>query len=69
MKILVVGIGGVGGFFGGLLAKEYINNETVKIYFLARGKHLEAIKQDGLKIIHRDTFFIAHPHMASYSSQ
>ena len=46
MKILVMGTGGVGGFFGGKLA-----NAGYDVRFIARGKHLEAMKKDGLKII------------------
>ncbi len=45
MKILVVGAGAVGGYFGGLLAKE---GEDVT--FLARGEYLESIKNTGLRI-------------------
>jgi len=45
MKISVFGVGGVGGYFGGRLA-EAGNN----VVFIARGKHLEAIKNDGLRV-------------------
>lgn len=43
MKILVMGSGGVGGYFGGRLAGN--GNDVT---FLARGAHLEAIRRDGL---------------------
>mgnify|MGYP001162136466 CR=1 FL=1 len=46
MKIMVMGTGGVGGFFGAKLARAGHN-----VYFIARGKHLEAIKKEGLKVI------------------
>jgi len=45
MKIVVVGAGGVGGYFGGKLAKVGFD-----VTFIARGKHLEAIKNNGLQI-------------------
>ena len=45
MKIAVMGTGGVGGFFGGLLAK---NNDSVT--FIARGEHLQAIRNNGLTV-------------------
>ncbi len=45
MKIAVMGSGGIGGYFGGLLAKA--GNEVT---FLARGAHLAAIEKDGLTI-------------------
>lgn len=45
MKIVVMGTGGVGGYFGARLAAS---GEDVR--FVARGAHLEAIKRDGLRI-------------------
>lgn len=45
MKILIVGTGAVGGYFGGLLARS---GEDVT--FLARGEHLKAIQEKGLYI-------------------
>jgi 2-dehydropantoate 2-reductase len=51
MKIAVFGAGGVGGYLGGLLA--HIGHD---VSFIARGKHLEAIRTHGLQIksIHGD---------------
>ena len=46
MDIAVMGTGGVGGYFGGLLARAG-NNVT----FIARGSHLEAIRTNGLRVI------------------
>ena len=43
MKILVMGSGGVGGYFGARLAGA--GNEVT---FVARGSHLEAMRADGL---------------------
>lgn len=45
MKILVMGSGGVGGYFGGRLALA--GNDVT---FVARGRHLEAIKANGLTL-------------------
>jgi 2-dehydropantoate 2-reductase len=45
MRIAVMGSGGVGGYFGGMLAKA---GEDVT--FLARGAHLAAIQRDGLTV-------------------
>ena len=45
MKILIMGTGGVGGYYGGLLAQQ--GNEVT---FIARGEHLNAIRQNGLKV-------------------
>jgi 2-dehydropantoate 2-reductase len=51
MKILVMGTGGVGGYYGGLLAQQG-NNVT----FIARGAHLYALRHDGLTVnsVHGD---------------
>ena len=45
MRIAVMGAGGVGGYFGGLLARA--GNEVA---FIARGTHLEAIRSRGLRV-------------------
>ncbi len=45
MKIAVMGSGGLGGLFGGLLAKS-----GVDITFVARGAHLAAMQSSGLRI-------------------
>lgn len=45
-KIAVVGVGGVGGYLAGVLAKAYPDQVTMA----ARGARLEAIKKDGLKV-------------------
>jgi 2-dehydropantoate 2-reductase len=45
MKIAIIGTGGVGGYFGGKLARAGYD-----VTFLARGKHLKAIQQNGLTI-------------------
>jgi 2-dehydropantoate 2-reductase len=45
MKIIVVGAGGVGGYFGGRLAAAGYD-----VTFVARGAHLASIQKNGLKI-------------------
>lgn len=45
MKIAVMGAGGVGGFFGGRLA-----HAGADVSFIARGAHLAAMRERGLKI-------------------
>ncbi len=45
MKFLVLGAGGVGGYFG---AKLSVAGEDV--HFVARGTHLQAMKQNGLSV-------------------
>ncbi|MGD9180913.1 MAG: 2-dehydropantoate 2-reductase [Desulfobacterales bacterium] len=45
MRIAVMGTGGTGGYFGGLLARA-----GEEVTFIARGAHLEAIRKSGLAI-------------------
>lgn len=45
MKFLIFGAGGVGGYFGAELARA-----GEDVWFIARGKHLEAMKASGLKL-------------------
>lgn len=45
MKIAIIGTGGVGGYFGAKLAKAGLD-----VTFLARGEHLKAIQNKGLKV-------------------
>ena len=45
MRIAVMGTGGTGGYFGGLLARA-----GEEVTFIARGAHLEAIRNNGLTV-------------------
>ena len=45
MKIMVMGTGGVGAYYGGLLAQQ--GNDVA---FIARGVHLETIRANGLQV-------------------
>ena len=63
MRIAVIGSGAVGGYFGAKLAEA--GHELV---FFARGRHLEALRRNGLRIITpsgnlsvRDAVFTASP--------
>ena len=54
MRIAVMGAGGVGGYFGGLLARA-----SNQVTLIARGAHLEALKARGLTIVgHREQFSV-----------
>ena len=51
MNIGVLGVGGVGGYFGGKIAHFIENSKSLhKVFFVARGAHLEAICKNGLKL-------------------
>ncbi len=55
-KILVVGAGAVGGYFGGVLFRE-----GVDVTFLVREHTFKKISKEGLKIISPMGDFIVHP--------
>ena len=50
MKITIMGTGGVGGYYGGLLAKA-----GQDVTFVARGEHLDAILERGLHVVSRSS--------------
>jgi 2-dehydropantoate 2-reductase len=52
MRVAVIGSGGVGGFIGGRLAKA-----GHEVAFLARGEHLRALQQRGLRVRSTDGDF------------
>ena len=43
MKILIYGVGGIGGFLGSKLIEE-----TISLTFMARGKRYDFLKKNGL---------------------
>ena len=45
MKIAIMGSGGLGGYFGARLAQG-----GADVHFIARGKHLDAMRSDGLRV-------------------
>ena len=65
IKIAILGLGGVGGYYGGKLAKRYEDSAHAEIYFIARGEHLQAIKEYGIHIINENEDFFAKPKLAT----
>lgn len=45
MRVALIGVGGVGGYYGGMLARS-----GVDVTFIARGTQLEAIRSNGLTV-------------------
>lgn len=60
-KIVIVGLGGVGGYYGGMLAKHYADDPEVEIYFVARGQHLKKVQENGLTLITETGTFQVYP--------
>ncbi|MHC1685169.1 MAG: ketopantoate reductase family protein [Clostridiaceae bacterium] len=51
MNIAFIGVGGVGGYFGSKMAQLLKDTSVdINLYFIARGAHLEQIRDNGLKL-------------------
>jgi 2-dehydropantoate 2-reductase len=56
MKVAVMAAGGIGGYYGGLLAKG-----GHEVTFIARGAHLQAMRENGLYVKCIDDEFLVKP--------
>jgi 2-dehydropantoate 2-reductase len=56
MRIAIFGTGAVGGYFGGRLAEAGEN-----VIFIARGKHLQAMRDNGLRVDSIKGDFVVQP--------
>lgn len=65
MRIAVVGIGGVGGYYGGKLAQYYNAQSDTEVVFIARGEHLAQIRKHGLKLHTAEGNLTATPAIAT----
>lgn len=64
-RIGILGLGGVGGYFGGLLAKAYSKSNEIEIIFIARGETQKVVSQSGLKIITDENESFVFPSIVS----
>ncbi len=64
-KIAILGLGGVGGYFGGKLAAHYHGSPDVEIIFIARGETEKIIRGQGLKLITPQGDQVAHPSLVT----
>ena len=60
-RIAILGLGAVGGYFGGKLAAHYSDSKEIEIIFIARGENENTIKSNGLKLITSQGEQIIHP--------
>jgi len=60
MKIAIMGTGGLGGYFGGRLAHAGLD-----VTFIARGAHLQAIRENGLQVKSPTGDFLVKPAKAT----
>ena len=65
MKVAVIGIGGIGGYYGGKMAVKYASAEEHQIIFIARGEHLKAIRKQGLRLTTVEGDLTAIPALAT----
>lgn len=65
MRAAIVGLGGVGGYYGGRLALRYAGSPEHRIVFIVRGAHLEAIRNAGLRLMTVEGDFTAVPALAT----
>lgn len=64
MKEYLIGVGGVGGFYGGLLAES-----GADIILVSRGESFKAIKEDGLVLSRPDKISFIHPKIIEHISE
>lgn len=65
MKVAVIGIGGIGGYYGGKMAVKYAGSGEHQIIFIARGEHLKAIQKQGLRLMTVEGDLTAIPALAT----
>ncbi len=65
IKISFVGIGGVGGYYGGLVSRYAESHPDLSVSFVARGENLKTIQKNGLKVTDEFQSFITRPAIAT----
>ncbi len=65
MRIGILGIGGIGGFIGGKLAKHFSNDSETQIIFICRGKTKDEIAENGLVLSSNGERTQVHPDLLS----
>jgi 2-dehydropantoate 2-reductase len=65
LNVGIIGAGAVGGYFGGKLCRQ-ISEQGLKVFFIARGHHLDAIRRNGLLVqTAKEGDWICHPNLAT----
>ncbi|MGE3271817.1 MAG: 2-dehydropantoate 2-reductase [Chloroflexota bacterium] len=64
MKLCIFGAGAMGGWIGGLLARQ-----GVDVTLIARGPHLAAMRERGLTIRMNGEEFVTHPRLAETAEE
>ncbi|WP_276495830.1 ketopantoate reductase family protein [Pontibacter litorisediminis] len=64
-RIAVVGIGGVGGYYGGRLAQRFAHDDKYEIIFVARCEHKQELEQQGLRLELTEETLTVRPSMVT----
>lgn len=65
MNIAVIGVGGVGGYYGGKLTQLISKQRALNVYFVARNEHLREIQHNGLLLETSEGTFVCAPTLAT----
>ena len=65
MNIAIIGVGGVGGYFGGKLTRLLAHDSQLNIYFIARNQHLAEIQRNGLILDSDEGILVCKPTLAT----
>lgn len=68
IRIVILGLGGVGGYLGGLLAKAYAKGSKYEIIFIARPSTEVILKEKGLQVITPSENFTVFPDIIASSA-
>lgn len=68
-RIAIAGIGGIGGYYGGKLARRFAADAAYEVIFIARGPHKAAIAQQGLKLELDSETLAANPSTVAESGE
>jgi 2-dehydropantoate 2-reductase len=68
-RIAILGLGGVGGFVGGLLALKYTPDVDVEVVFIPRAAKVPLIREKGLTLQIDDDIKIIHPDVVAADPQ
>ncbi len=65
LRIAIIGVGGIGGYFGVRLLEQYRKNNRFEIVFIQRGEHLRQIKNHGLIYVTKNNRYKVFPALAT----
>ena len=69
MKIVIVGMGGVGGIVGGRLAAALAHDPEHQVIFWCRGETLENVRKNGLTLTGQDGTLVVRPALATCDAE